>query len=65
MDIAKDLTDNLNLKDVANEFVGAAECRLSIYGKFKWKLYNYRHLLKFKIDYIAILGIASMIANYN
>ena len=33
--VRKDLTDKLNLKDVANEFVGAAECRLSIYGKFK------------------------------
>ena len=33
--VHKDLTDKLNLKDVANEFVGAAECRLSMYGKFK------------------------------
>ena len=33
--VHKDLTDKLNLKDVANEFVGAAECWLSMYGKFK------------------------------
>ena len=33
--VHKDLTDKLNLKDVANEFVSVAECWLSIYGKFK------------------------------
>ena len=33
--VHKDLTDKLNLKDIANEFIGAAECRLTIYEKFK------------------------------
>ena len=33
--VHKDLTDKLNLKDVANEFVAVAECRLSLYGQFK------------------------------
>ena len=33
--VHKGLTDKLNMKDVANEFVGAAECRLSIHGKFR------------------------------
>jgi len=33
--VHNELTDQLNLKDVANEFVGVAECWLSLYGQFK------------------------------
>ena len=35
----KEFTDKLNLKDVANEFVGVAECWLSLYGQFKYYYY--------------------------
>ena len=32
--IHKQITDDLNLKDVANDFVSASEHRLSLFGKF-------------------------------
>ena len=33
--VPKDLTDKLSLKHVAIESLSAAECQLSMYGKFK------------------------------
>ena len=32
--VHKDCTDNLNLKDIANDFVSGSDQRLSMYGKF-------------------------------
>ena len=32
--VHKELTDELNLKDVANEFVSRCESRLTLYGRF-------------------------------
>ena len=34
LNIHKDLTDNLDLKDIGNEFVSAREGRLEHFGKF-------------------------------
>ncbi len=33
--VHKELTDNLNMKDVANEFVQISDRRLHVYGKFQ------------------------------
>ena len=34
----KDLTDKLNLRDIANTFIGDSEHRLKVFGKIKWEL---------------------------
>ena len=33
--VHKDITDSMNLKNIANEFVGNSEHRLRIFGYFK------------------------------